>query len=60
MTPEQIQLLKRIYRRLTPSLMVNAVYISPAQQLRNQANELEANERDNIQFKELIDSLEYE
>jgi len=53
-TEEDRLLLKRIYDYLNPNEYVRAVYISPAQQLRNSADELERKERDMILFGDLI------
>ena len=48
-------LLRRIYGYLAPKGLVNAVYISPAQHLRNAADELEQKEKDLAEFRKLID-----
>ena len=53
---EDIDLLERI-RSYLPQYgtgMTNAVYITPPQQLRNSADRMEALERDEKLFKELI------
>ena len=61
MTKEQIALLKRI-RNYLPNHSgfgtTNAVYITPAQQLRNRADEIEQQGRDEKAFNELISELE--
>lgn len=51
MTPKQIKLLKDIYDILVPSQWVNAVYVSPAQSMRNAADEIERKEMLISQFK---------
>lgn len=45
MTKEQLTLIKDIYSLLTPSNFVHAVYITPAEQLRRSADEIERKER---------------
>lgn len=51
MKPEQLKLLKDIYSILVPSNFCNAVYYSPAQSLRNAADEMERKEMLISQFK---------
>ncbi len=51
MKPEQIKLLKDIYALLVPSNVCNAVYYSPAQSLRNAADEMERKDMLISQFK---------
>ena len=57
MIKEQIELLERIYNYLAPSNMTHALYIPPAQELRNRADRIEQEERDLIAFRKLLDSL---
>jgi hypothetical protein len=57
MKKEQIELLERIYNNLAPSNCCNALYIPPAQELRNRADRIEQEERDLIAFRKLLDSL---
>lgn len=54
---EQIELLERVLGYINVSPIMNAVYISPAQQLRNEANEIEQKERDTYALREFIQSL---
>lgn len=56
---EDIELLERIRNYLPRhgAFMTNAIYISPAQQLRNSADQIEAQERDERLFNELISKL---
>lgn len=56
LTPEDVSLLRRMYARhgIATCGIVNAVYVTPAQRLRNAADEMEAEERDWSLFKELI------
>ena len=60
MTKEEIQLLHRILNRINPSEMrsTTAVYTSPAQQLRNRADELEQEEEDFHKLNDLINKYE--
>lgn len=57
---EDIELIKRMRNYLPRhgAYATNAVYISPAQQLRNSANAIEAQERDERLLDELIRKLE--
>lgn len=54
LSEKEILLLRRIYGYLVPSNFVSAVYISPAQQLRKAANEIEQKEQDLSELRELI------
>ena len=63
MSKKELELLGRIMRRLDTSLITNSVYVSPAQQLRNQADELELAEQDFhllakliIKYQDLLDN----
>ncbi len=59
-TKEDIELLQRIRTYLPNNggaMVVNAIYISPAQQLRNSADRIENQERDERLFNELISRL---
>ena len=63
MTREDIYLLKRIRDYATPAggvSVTHAVYIPPAQALRNAADRMEQQERDMVAFDELIKRLEVE
>ncbi|MGI9118451.1 MAG: hypothetical protein ACR2IQ_02790 [Minisyncoccia bacterium] len=57
MTQEELELIKRI-RNYLPynggAMVNNAVYISPAQQLRNSADRMEEQQRDEQLLDELI------
>jgi hypothetical protein len=57
---EHIELLKRIQSYLPRHgvFTTNAIYVTPAQSLRNEANRIEAQERDERAFDELIKELE--
>ena len=58
MEKEQIELLRRIYSYLTPSMVgVQCVYKTPAQQMREGADQLERQEKDIEEFDKLIRSL---
>lgn len=48
-------LLKRIYNRLAPSNIVHAVYIPPAQAMRNAADEIERKDADNALLREILE-----
>ena len=55
MTKQEIDLLKRIKSYIEPeSMMTHAIYIPPAQVLRNQADLLEQKEMDIEAFKQFI------
>lgn len=51
MPPEQLKLLKDIYDILVPSQFAYAVYVPPAQSMRNAADEIERKEMLISQFK---------
>lgn len=59
LTEADCQLLRRMQKRIwkSNSGMMNAVYTTPAQQLRNRADEIEAEEYDNQLFNNLIEKL---
>jgi hypothetical protein len=54
MTKQEIELLKIIKSYMEPSFMVNAIYRTPAQCLRIEADMIEKKERDIVLFGELI------
>lgn len=55
MTKENLELLKRIQGYISlPSTFSNLLYVSPAQSLRNQADEMERKENDLRLLKDLI------
>ena len=56
---EDIELLERIRNYLPRhgAYVTNAVYTTPAQQLRDSADRIEAQERDERLFSELIEKL---
>lgn len=58
MTKEDLNLLKEVNNILNPSNFVNAVYMEPAQVLRNQADELERTDIIKRKFQEFIDKQE--
>ena len=53
-TEQEIQLIKRIIGYIEPSNFTHAVWISPAQQLRNSADLIEQKERDVNELKRMI------
>lgn len=56
---EKLPLFKRILDYIAlNSNFTNAVYISPAQRLRNEADKIEQQDRDIQEFRELIKELE--
>ena len=59
LTTEQKEALKRfLWDALeAASMITNAVYISPAQQLRNQADKIEQKERDYPLLREILGKL---
>jgi len=59
-TQKEIALLWRIKDRITPQTLINAVYITPAQALRDQADQLEREACDGILFNALIEKLSKE
>lgn len=60
LSQEQKEALVRALNKYpTNPTIMNAVYISPAQQLRNRANEIEQEERDFPLLKEILAKLTY-
>ena len=59
LTKEDEQLLKRVRKYLfnADSRFTYAVYVSPAQQLRDEADAIEAKERDCIAYDELLNKM---
>jgi molecular chaperone GrpE (heat shock protein) len=55
MKQEHKQILKDIYDILNPSDFINAVYKTPAQNLRDSANELERREKVENAFREMLE-----
>lgn len=55
---EEARVLHRFLARNLQSNVVNAVYISPAAQLRNQANQIEQDERDQPLLREILKKLQ--
>jgi hypothetical protein len=58
MEKEKIELLKRVGGYVEPRLFINAVHNTPAQSMRDAADQFEAKERDLQKFWELIKELE--
>ena len=57
LSAEDLELLRRIESYVWPSNIIHAVYIPPAQQLRNEANRIEQMERDHHAYRDLMASL---
>jgi len=55
---EMLSLLRRAHSYLTPSCTMGPVYISPAQQLRDQADEIEERETFIVELEQAINKLE--
>lgn len=58
---EQKDALKRLLQKglVGASGFTNAVYVTPAQQLRNRANEMEQEERDTPLLREILELLNH-
>lgn len=57
LTEQDIETLKRVYKLLTPKMTINAVYTTPAQSLRNQANAIEEKEKLMMEFRDLLSKI---
>lgn len=57
---EETRALRRFLTRNLQSDFVNAVYISPAAQLRHRANEIEQEERDQPLLREILKKLNHQ
>ena len=58
---EKLPLLRRVLMHIEPmsdGRVANAIYIAPAQRLRNAADDLEQKERDYKEFEQLINDIE--